>query len=240
MVKKKKKGFSWFTLFVILGLIAGAFYLWKYSQQEIGEVSEIKQQLLDEEPSIPVEADNGIWDGATPIPEIEEEILSELPSQEDGDALLGILPVSSEYGTPQRISENSFSYSDIKGLEIRTNELPWDLDCNSLNAFLLERAQGFIWWNTCRPFGDAAGISAYHLQLSDGVYTYEKIYFIPEENISGSLELESEIPSGLADDALQQEKKLAIEEQNTVLAEKNEEYSVTTVTDTLFNDIIKK
>jgi len=86
----------------------------------------------------------------------------------EDDSLLIDLPVSTTYGEPLMLWEDSFTYTQIKGLEIEKQVLS-QLSCDDLTEFLTERLNTWYYWNTCRDIVNDKGIKFNVIRLDTWV-----------------------------------------------------------------------
>ena len=93
------------------------------------------------------------------------------------------LPVEAAYGNIVKLWENSFTYSDIKGLEINKDEF-WVIGCwknpNTdkfyVTELLGEKQNSWYYWNTCTDIVKDKWISFFVTRLDGWEYVYEKHY----------------------------------------------------------------
>ncbi len=133
---------------------------------------------------------------------------------------------NNEFGYIQKISDTSFTYSDIKWLEIKQKE-SLNVTCENITEFLSSNLKTYFYWNTCRDIVDGKWISVYVVRLSNENYIYEKHYINSSENLYWVYEIEKWIwvtKENLAD-------------KNNELKAKNEWNVWITVTDNLFRKI---
>lgn len=138
------------------------------------------------------------------------------------------LPESSEYWTPKEIWNDIYTYSDIKWLEIKNIWNVWlDLDSDSVTNFLIENNTWWFYWNTLRPILWDKWVSFYVIRLDWDNYLYEKHYYL-ENWIYWVVSLEkwTWIDSTNLND------------KNSELWNKNEEFTITNITDKLFITIL--
>ena len=177
-----------------------------------------------------------------------EETPSELPSNIDADVQLWVidedatffelepidiekvyafLPKSVEYGEPLRIGEKSFTYNQLKGLEIEQEILPTDFTCEGITDFLTERLKTWYFWNSCRDIIKERWISFQVIRISGEEYIYEKHYLDLIHGLYAVFELERWIGVD----------KEMLPEKNQELREK--EFPVLEVVDKLMRDIVQ-
>ncbi len=133
------------------------------------------------------------------------------------------LETGTEFGTPRKTGENTFVYSDVKGLEITKKEIN-PQTCEAIDDYIKETVNSWYYWNTCRPIADDDGVSYYMIRLDGDSYVYEKHYLSFTQNYHGILELET--GTGVDKDN--------ISEKNKELKEKNADYTIAEVADKLF------
>lgn len=149
------------------------------------------------------------------------------------------LPSSSDYGAPRELWNGKITYDGVKWLEIEKNSnleiIPKDYDSEKskktesefVTEFLEKKIDGWFYWNTKRKIWET-GISFYVLRLDGEDYMYEKHYFNGKDKY-GVLELEKWKWINTEN----------IAEKNKEFAEKNVDFKVTKVVDTLFTDLTK-
>jgi len=144
----------------------------------------------------------------------------------EDDILTIDLPSSSKYGEPVRLGEESFTYSDIKGLEISKEIIP-QVSCEDITDFLWERINTWYYWNTCRDLvKDDKGIYFNVLRLDWDQYIYERHYIDFLHGLYATYELET----GTWVDSEN------IAEKNTEF--KEQDFTTTDLVDGLMRDII--
>ncbi len=165
----------------------------------------------------------------------EETKTTELIWTED-DLVFAELPEWWEFGSVVKLWEKSFTYSDIKWLEIK-KEIFRNISCDInedtgkyfVTEFLGERLNSFYYWNTCRDLIKDKGVSFYVLRLDWDKYFYEKYYIDLVNWFIWTYELETWT-------WITREN---ISEKNKELREKNREFETTEIVDNLFKKIIK-
>jgi len=238
MTKRQKKKFKWFIAFIIFVVWASYFsyYMWKNDLS----ISDAKKQLLWEEkgeqiknPSpnpLPLSLKEGEEDG--PIKKEEVNIIRE-KSLIDFDNL----PIWVDFWTPVSLWATKFTYSDLKWLEVNAGSFEKEnINCDNVTDFLSSTINTWFYWNTCRKvISDDDGISFYVIKLSEdkSEYIYEKHYILYNKWLYGVYEIVSWI--SVDEDNI----GLDIQAQHSVLKEKNEDYAVLEVVDSLFKKIIK-
>lgn len=143
----------------------------------------------------------------------------------ENDTLLIDLPTSSRYWEPVQLSETSFTYSDINGLEINKEILP-EVTCEALTEYLSERMNTWYYWNTCRDIVKEKWIKFNVIRLDGDEYIYERHYIDFINGLYWVYELETW-------EGVDSEN---IKEKNEEL--KENEYEVLTIVDGLMRDII--
>lgn len=143
----------------------------------------------------------------------------------ENDTLLIDLPVDSSYGEPMMLGEASFTYTDIRGLEIQKEILPL-VTCKNLTEYLGERMNSWYYWNTCREVVKDKGIRFNVIRLEGESYIYERHYMDFENGLYSTYELET----GVWVDSEN------IADKNTEL--KETEFETTAIVDDLIRDII--
>jgi hypothetical protein len=130
-----------------------------------------------------------------------------------------------------------FTYSDLKWLEVNAGSFEKeDINCGNVTDFLDSSLNTWFYWNTCRNIvSDDEGISYYVIKLweSKEEYIYEKHYILYNKGLYGVYEILSWISVD------EENIWLDIQAQNSVLKEKNEDFAVLEVVDSLFKKITK-
>lgn len=108
---------------------------------------------------------------------------------EEWDVVLVNLPTSSKYGEPMRLGEKSFTYTQIKWLEINKESLIL-LTCEGVTEFLTDRLNSWYYWNTCRDIVKDKGINFNVIRLEGDGYVYERHYLDFIHGFYGIYELE--------------------------------------------------
>ena len=162
--------------------------------------------------------------------ETEEETQEEKGTESqligwEEDVVLIDLPTSSKYGEPMRLGETSFTYTQIKGLEV-WKELVEITSCESLTDFLTKRMTSWYYWNTCRDIVKDKGIKFNVIRLEWENYIYERHYIDFIHGFYGSYELEkwTDVTSE------------NIADKNTLL--KDQEFPSIEIVDDLMKDIV--
>ncbi len=140
-------------------------------------------------------------------------------------ALLSGLPTSSKYGDPISLGETSFTYSQIKSLEVEKKLFP-AVTCETLATYLSESQNSWFYWNTCRDIVKEKGIKFNLIRLEWENYIYERHYIDFEHSFYGTYELER--GTGITKDTIQ--------EKNTQL--KDQVFPTIEVVDDLMRDIV--
>ncbi len=138
------------------------------------------------------------------------------------------LPESSEYWNPKEIGNGIYTYSDIKWLEIKNIWNIWlELDSDSVTNFLIENNTGWFYWNTLRPILWDNWVSFYVIRLDWENYLYEKHYYL-ENWIYWVVSLEKWTWVDYKN----------LNDKNNELGEKNDNFTITNITDKLFITIL--
>jgi hypothetical protein len=148
------------------------------------------------------------------------------------------LPTSWDYGSPIKLWENKFTYSDIKGFQVEKHSA-WTVDCHSdlVTSTIWDKTWSWSWWNTCRPSIDKTYVTYYALNMKDGEYVYAKHYFSP--SYYAITELTTGIDEGWNTLESVTVKNDWLKNNNNELKEQNDSFELTKITDTLFENIIK-
>lgn len=151
-------------------------------------------------------------------------------SIESFDLNIDNLPRSSEFWSPREIWNWIYTYSDIKWLEIKkVSENAVELESDSVTNFLIDNWINWFYWNTLRPISWETGVSFYVVSLDWENYIYEKHYYL--ENWIYWI-----IPLTEWDWADQE----SLSDINSQLADENDEFEITEVTDELFTEILNQ
>lgn len=162
------------------------------------------------------------------VPNEDEETQTGTETQligEEWDVVLVDLPTSSKYGEPMMMGEKSFTYTQIKGLEINKETLSL-VDCDGVTDFLSGRLNSWYYWNTCRDIVKDKGIKFNVIRLDGEDYIYERHYIDFIHGFYGIYELEKW--SGVTSEN--------IADKNTEL--KDQEFPSIEVVDDLLKDIV--
>lgn len=138
------------------------------------------------------------------------------------------LPSNSTYWNPVDLWNWSFSYSDIRWLEIKSDINP-TLSCETITSVLADKINSWFFWNTCRPIEGDEWVSFFVVRLDWDEYVYEKHYYLSYEWLYWVQELERWTWINTQN----------IWEKNTELKEKNEDFVILKITDELFKEILK-
>lgn len=125
------------------------------------------------------------------VPDENEEtvgIEKQLIGVEDNTVLID-LPTSSKYGEPMKLWESSFTYTQIKGLEIE-KKIFSELACEWVTDFLKSEINTWFYWNTCRDIVKEKGIKFNVIRLDGENYIYERHYLDLVHGFYGIYELE--------------------------------------------------
>ncbi len=137
------------------------------------------------------------------------------------------LPVWEKFWNPISLWNGKISYSDLKWLEIQKFTIN-DLSCENLSEVLSQKIHSWYYWNTCRPIKTNEWFSFFVIRLDGDKYFYEKHYYLSYEWIYWVQELETWEWVDIKN----------IKEKNLELKEKNQDYSITEITDKLFKEIL--
>jgi hypothetical protein len=121
--------------------------------------------------------------------------------------------------------ETSFTYTQIKGLEIQ-KQILWEVSCDDVTEFLAEKLSTWYFWNTCRDIVKDKGIKFNVIRLAWDEYIYERHYIDFTKWLYGTYELET--GTGVDKDT--------IEDKNTELKEKS--FPTIEIVDDLMKDIL--
>lgn len=126
------------------------------------------------------------------VPSDEKEVTgveSNLIGVEDN--LISIdLPTSSKYGEPMKLGEETFTYTQIKGLEIN-KEILEIVSCETLTEYLSKKMNTWYYWNTCRDIVKDEWIKFNVIRLDGDSYVYERHYIDFKHGFYGTYELET-------------------------------------------------
>lgn len=150
---------------------------------------------------------------------------SQLIGGEDNSILID-LPTSTVYGEPLRLWEDSFTYTQIKWLEV-TKEIFPAISCDEVTEFLWERLSTWYFWNTCRDIVADKWIKFNVIRLSGDEYVYERHYIDFVKGLYSTYELET--GTWVNSDTIQ--------EKNTEL--KDTDFPTIEIVDDLIKDILQ-
>ncbi len=148
------------------------------------------------------------------------------------------LPSGWSYGNIINISETSFTYSDIKWLEIqswKSGNLTLNCSKNEMSEkyyvteFLAETQKSWYYWNTCREISNKKWTSFFVTRLDGDEYVYEKHYLDASKWLYGVYELERWSDATSSN----------LNEINKQLKAKNETFTSLTVVNELFRNIVQ-
>jgi len=114
---------------------------------------------------------------------------SQLIGTEDNSILIDF-PISTKYGEPLMLWEDSFTYTQIKWLEVQKQILP-ELDCDGVTEYLWESINTWYYWNTCRDIVKDKWIKFNVIRLDGDNYVYERHYVDFTKWLYGVYELET-------------------------------------------------
>jgi len=144
------------------------------------------------------------------------------------DINIDSLPVSEIYWNPVSLWSWKYTYNWIKWLEISN---VWDIDLenkwDSVTSYVIDKFDGWPFWNTLRNIKDDKWISFYVLRLDGDNYLYEKHYYT-ETWIYWIITLEEWTWVTVE----------GLWEKNKELKNKNEDFVITTISDILFKQIL--
>jgi len=163
------------------------------------------------------------------IPKTLTENIKQSESQLAGSSqelVVWDLPTSSRYWEPIKVWESSFTYSQIKSLEVKKEVLP-TVSCETLGDFLKEKMNTWYYWNTCRDIVEDEWIRFNLIRLDGDAYIYERTYIDFKNGYYGTYELET--GEWVSTETIQ--------EKNKELWEK--EFPNTQIVDTLMRDILQ-
>jgi len=160
----------------------------------------------------------------TPNSEVEG-VESQLIGWED-DSILIDLPVSTKYGEPLMLGTDSFTYTQIKWLEVEKQVLS-EISCDGVTEYLTEKLNTWYYWNTCRDIVKDKGIKFNVIRLSGDEYVYERHYIDFTKGFYTTYELET--GTGVDSENIQ--------EKNNELKEKD--FPTIEIVDDLVRDILQ-
>ncbi len=149
------------------------------------------------------------------------------------------LPTSWDYGSPVKLGENKFTYSDIKWFQVEKHSVE-SVSCNSdlITKIIWEKTSSWSWWNTCRPSKDELYVTYYALNMKDGEYIYSKHYF--SKDYYAITELLTWLDESWNTMETVTEKNEWLKTKNNEFKEKNSSFEIIKITDILFKNIINK
>jgi len=154
---------------------------------------------------------------------------------DENDLVFTQLPEWWDFGSVVKLWEKSFTYSDIKWLEIKKEIFKkitcWkneDTDKYFVTEFLGDKLNSYYYWNTCRDLVKDKWIWFYVIRLDWDKYIYEKDYIDLVHWFYWTYELET----------WTWVTKENISDKNKELKEKNRDFKNTEIVDNLFKKII--
>ena len=155
---------------------------------------------------------------------------------DEEDIVFTELPEWGDFWNVIKLWEKSFTYSDIKWLEVK-KELFQNISCDKnedtdkyfVTEFLWEKLSSYYYWNTCRDLVKDKGFGFYVVRIDWDNYFYEKHYIDSIHWFYWVYELET----------WTWVTKENISDKNKELKEKNREFGNTEIVDNLFKKIIK-
>ncbi len=166
----------------------------------------------------------------------EEETETKELIWDENDVVFTELPQGWDFWNFIKLWEKSFTYSDIKWLEIKKEILAKincgkneDTDKYFVTEFLWEKLNSYYYWNTCRDLIKDKGLWFYVIRLDWEKYFYEKHYIDLVHWFYWVYELETW--TGVTKDN--------ISDKNKELKEKNRDFKNVEIVDNLFKKIIK-
>ncbi len=163
----------------------------------------------------------------------EEEIYEELLEWD--------LPTGWDYWDIVKLGDDSFTYSDIKGLEI--NKVgDTSIDCSNIDgvtSYIKENIAKWPYWNTCRNISKENGVYFYVTKMDKNEYVYEKHYIDPKHWLHWSFELERAELYSTEEELNVTERDTLLWEKNKELKTKNGDFKTLSIVDSLFKEITK-
>lgn len=149
---------------------------------------------------------------------------------------INILPKGWDYGDIVKLWEKSFTYSDIKWLEVNQEKF-WNITCDKneetgkyfVTELLSEKQKSWYYWNTCRDIIKWKWISFFVTRLEWDNYVYEKHYIDTQHGLYWIYELER------WDGATSEN----LSDKNKELKATNGDFESLSVVDSLFRQITK-
>lgn len=121
----------------------------------------------------------------------------QLLGPEDNSSVVS-LPQGGKFGNIVLLGEDSFTYSNINGLEIIKKTGDFRTTCAALTDYLSNTLDNnWFYWNTCRDIIYKAGeenqtaISFYVVSLNEDTYNYTKHYLDFKNSLYGSYDIKS-------------------------------------------------
>ena len=156
-----------------------------------------QQGIIDEDDKIPktdqeaLEDDTtlDLWseDGQSDTIEIDEVPAASLEVPEIMELST---PSFVEFWDAVSVSDTSFVYNQVRGLEIFREQQSEEIICEDITDFLTERLRSWFFWNTCRPIVSERGLKFNVLRLDWESYIYERHYIDIIASLYWVLELE--------------------------------------------------
>ncbi len=128
---------------------------------------------------------------------MQKEVEAQKKAEIVKDFDISTLPEWWEYGNVVELGNWSFTYSDIKWLEIKKAAV-WNLSCATsadwsypLSDFVTKNYKSWPYWNTCHDIISWKGISFFVIRLTwDSSYVYERHYIDTNHWLVATYELE--------------------------------------------------
>ena len=186
-------------LLVVLGII---FLVNQSDRSEVDEARERmlerqQQVIIDEDEMIP-ETDQEVREDDTTLDIWSEHWQSDTSEIDEVPAASLEVPEIMELSTPSfvefwdavSVSNTSFVYNQVRGLEIFREQQLQEIMCEDITDFLTERLRSWFFWNTCRPIVSERGLKFNVLRLDWENYIYERHYIDTTASLYWVLELE--------------------------------------------------
>ncbi len=193
--------------------------------------------VVSEDDKRVLEWNASVWDyeesveNVTTQEDTEENVYEELA---DGD-----LPKGWDFWDIVKLWGSSFTYSDIKGLEINT-VTDTSIDCSDIDgvtSYIKENIAKWPYWNTCRSILKENWVYLYVTKMDQNEYVYEKHYIDPKHWLHWSFELERGELYSTEDELSVTERDSLLWDKNKELKSKNDDFTQQSITDSLFKKI---
>ena len=186
-------------LLVVLGIIFLVY------PSDTSDVNEARERMIERQQQSVVDEDDTIPETHQEI--LEDDVTLDIWSEhwQSDTSEIDEVPVASlevteimELSTPSflefwdavSVSDTSFVYNQVRGLEIFREQQLQEITCEDITDFLTERLRSWFFWNTCRPIVSERGLKFNVLRLDWENYIYERHYIDTRASLYWVLEIE--------------------------------------------------